>query len=231
MFEKLREACESMRPGPRAQIDALLRFHNLYTRYVARVLSFCLGMRAAVVYRLRGEDLREGQDTVVLHDKLGGDPLMAQPVVLSPSLLELVRQYLAHCQALIQRLGNELDRRSIQLREKLKAALSERGLLFFLADRPRTVRPAGARNIWASAPGSWLPGNCGRHFWQNALRDAGLNSADIDRFMRHRVLGLENNSSSQLHSPLQGFARIAAAQERMLPRLGIRVVSGLRRAA
>ena len=132
---------------------------------------------------------------------------MAQPASLNAMVREQIRQYVAHCQALVERLQKLDASKGVALVTALNSALNGNGFLFVFRSVRGAIRPAGARTVWGALPRQLhVPSNVGRHYWQNALREQGLGARDIDRFMRHRVVGLENNTSSQSASPPDHFA-------------------------
>lgn len=172
-----------------------------------------------------------GQQLLTVHDKQGGDPLMAQPVWLNHYVQQQIAEYSAHCLALLKRLDRLNNPQAASLTNALSNALSGEGLMFFIRSKRGAIKPAGAFNTWGLLPVEFrVPANVGRHFWQNTLRAKGLGSRDIDRFMRHRVVGLENNTSSQTSSAQQSFDRIEKVQLAVMRELNIQVISGLRRA-
>ena len=217
-------------PGRRANFDALMTHHMHYTRYCVALISFSLGLREVYAYRLQSHELLARQAQITIHDKQGGDRLMAQPVRLNALVREQITHYAAHCQALFERLGKLNTAEAASFAVAIGLALRGQGALFLVRQIRGGVRPAGAANIWGKLPTDFrVPANVGRHFWQNVLRAQGLGSRDIDRFMRHRVVGLESNTSSQTASPWQSFERIDHVQCQVLHALGVSVVSGLRK--
>lgn len=231
IFSHLSMRCGDSKPSRRATISQLLDHHTQYTRYSVALISFCLGLRESKVYKLRAAELIQGQTLLTLHDKQGGDRLMAQPAGLCSIVQDQVRQYKSHCQALIKRLSQFDDPQANALNSLLKSALKGDGLLFWIPRESNGNLPAGAGSIWGQLPLHLrVPANVGRHFWQNALRIKGLSSRDIDRYMRHRVVGLENNTNSQVASPRASFNRITSAQTEKLKTLGIDALFGLRKA-
>ena len=230
VFNQLAQQCHSTWPGRRANVNTLLRHHEHYTRYTVALLSFCLGLREVHVYRLLAQEILNGQRLITLHDKQGGDRLMAQPVALNSLLREQIRQYVGHCHALLKRLHVLASPEGKSLANTLQSAIDGSGPLFLVRSSRGAIRPAGAYNTWRALPADIrVPANVGRHFWQNELRGHGLSSRDIDRFMRHRVVGLESNTNSQRSSPSQSFDRIDRVQVEVLHHLNIGVVSGIRK--
>lgn len=230
MFGQLARLSLESWPGRRANFDTLLDHHACYTRYSVALISFCLGLREVHAYRLLAHELMDGQVQITIHDKQGGDRLMAQPVHLNSLVREQVRQYIGHCQALSRRLHRLNAPQGLRFVEALDKALRGDGALFLVRSPRGGVRPAGSHNTWGGFPEAFrVPANVGRHFWQNVLREQGLGSRDIDRFMRHRVVSLESNTTSQMASPRQSFARLEQVQLQVLNTLGIGVVSGLRK--
>jgi len=230
LFSALGDAVTSSRPGRHTHADRLLNHHTHFTRFCVALISFCAGLREVQCYRLLAQELLHGQDQVVVHDKQGGDTLMAQPALLNVLAREQIRLYAAHARALVERLLRLNSRLGLVLVQRLRIALAGEGPLFLTASSSGVVHAAGAHFTWREAPESIrVPPNVGRHFWQNILRERGLGSRDIDGFMRHRVVGLERNTNSQVSVPRHTFDRIEAIQMTVLRELGIQALSGLRK--
>ena len=171
LFGRLADTCRKCAPSRKARLAQLVEHHQHYTVYVVALLSFCLGLRPVHVYRLLAGDLIHGQRHLMMHDKLGGERRMAQPVYLNELLQEQIRQYLGHCRALLLRL-TKIDSKQAQLiAAGLSQLLEGKGPLLFHIQRRGNLRPAGAWNVWNRFPEDMrVPANAGRHFWQNVLR-------------------------------------------------------------
>ena len=231
VFGHMAQACTASWPGRHTTMARLMNHHELYARYCVALLSFCMGLRSAKAYRLYARDLAAGQSLVTIHDKMSGDAMMAQPVVLNDLVLAQILQYLAHTRALVDRLNRIDSNDGNRFAKALDEATRANGYLFQIQTARGNIRPLGVHMTWGVLPPELrITGNSGRHFWQNTLRREGLGSRDVDRFMRHRVVGLESNTTSQLASPQRSFERINQAQLRVLKKLGIQALSGLRRA-
>ena len=230
LFSALAEAVTASLPGRNAHALRLLEHHIHFTRYSAALISFCAGLREVQCYRLLAEELLYGQDQIVVHDKQGGDVLMAQPALLNAQVREQICLYAAHARALVQRLQRLNDRHGLLLAQRLRIAVEGTGPLFLTLSPSVAVHAAGAHFTWREMPESIrVPPNVGRHFWQNVLRERGLSSRDIDSFMRHRVVGLERNTNSQVCVPHQALGRIEATQLVVMREVGIQALAGLRR--
>jgi hypothetical protein len=230
LFAQLARLSKESWPARRANFETLLVHHAHYARYCVALVSFNLGLREVDAYRLNAHELLTRQNQITMHDKQGGDRLMAQPVLLNRLVREQIRQYVGHCEALIERLDKLNTGEAASFVAAIRLGLRGQSALFLVRQARGGVRPAGAANTWGKLPSEFrVPGNSGRHFWQNVLRTQGLGSRDIDRFMRHRVVGLESNTSSQTASPRQSFERIDHVQCQVLHALGVSVVSGLRK--
>ena len=156
---------------------------------------------------------------------------MEQSAALNKVAFEQIAQYIAHCNALIRRLAGLETPSAKSLSAALQRATAGEGFLFITQNHNGAIRPAGARFVWDALPPELrVPANGGRHYWQNKFRLEGLLSRDIDRWMRHRVVGLENNTTSQVSSSFLAFQRINRVQISVLKRLGIAAISGIRRA-
>ncbi len=230
LFHSLAEAVTASQPGRNAQPPRLLEHHAHFTRYCTSLISFCAGLREVQCYRLLANELLHGQDQIVVHDKQGGDALMAQPALINRICKEQIRLYAAHASALAQRLQRRADDDGLELANGLRSALQGKGHLFLTTSSSGSVHAAGAQFTWRDVPeSSRVPPNVGRHFWQNVLRERGLSSRDIDCFMRHRVVGLERNTNSQVSIPRRSLDHIEEVQLAVLHELGIRALPGLRR--
>jgi hypothetical protein len=231
LFKYLANRVTATKPGRHCGFELLAAHHEDYTRYTVALLSFCLGLRTARVYRLLSKDLICGQTSITVHDKQGGEKLMEQSAILNGVALEQVAQYLAHCAALIRRLDAIDNPSAKSLSAALQRSVTGEGFLFVTQTQNGAIRPVGTRFVWDELPLEMrVPGNIGRHYWQNKFRLEGLLSRDIDRWMRHRVVGLENNTNSQVSSSFLAFQRIDRIQISVLKRLGIAAISGIRRA-
>jgi hypothetical protein len=230
LFFCLAQRCKMSWPGRNARLETLLVHHNFYTQYCAALVSFCAGLREVKLYRLLSNDLIQGQQLVTLHDKQGGDPLMAQAVLFNTEVVEQISLYFQHSYCLLKRLRNKDSSVSKTICASLERTLDGGGLLFNYFKLNGSARPAGSHNTWANLSEEvQVPGNVGRHYWQNVLRDHGLSSRDIDRFMRHRVVGLENNTNSQVAAPFDSYRRIEKTQLKVLHELAIHPLRGLGR--
>lgn len=230
LFYKLAEAVTASQPGRNTQTPRLLEHHAHFTRYCVALLSFCAGLREVRCYRLLANELLHGQDQIVVHDKQGGDALMAQPALVNAVAREQIRLYSIHATALSQRLQRRDDGNGLALAQELRRALQGEGHLFLTASSSGLVHSVGAHFTWREVHESiQVPPNVGRHFWQNVMRERGLFSRDIDCFMRHRVVGLERNTNSQVSTPRRSLDRIEEVQLAVLCELGIHALPGLSR--
>ncbi len=230
LFCKLTEAVTASQPARNAQTPRLLEHHAHFTRYCVALLSFCAGLREVRCYRLLANELLHGQDQIVVHDKQGGDALMAQPALVNAVAREQIRLYSIHATALSQRLQRRDDGNGLALAQELRRALQGEGHLFLTASSSGLVHSVGAHFTWREVHEAiQVPPNVGRHFWQNVLRERGLFSRDIDCFMRHRVVGLERNTNSQVSTPRRSLDRIEEVQLAVLCELGIHALPGLSR--
>jgi len=231
IFSYLASACQELKPGRRANLERLLEHHEALARYTGALLAFSLGAREASEYGFMANELCLGQSQVVLRDKGKNDRVRFLPVPLNGIVREQIRQWTAHCAALARRLHDECEEHAIKLRMRLEAIASSAPVHLLVGLRDAEPASLGSADIWGSLPDHLhVPANVGRHFWQNALRAHGHNSRDIDRWMRHTVLMLDPNDSDQDSIASAAFSRIAATQEKVLSGLGIRAISGLRRA-
>lgn len=229
-FTAQAERCRENWPGRRGSLNALLSHHVHFSRYTAGLLAFCVGARETTVYDIKANQLGFDQRALVLHDKARNDPSRAMMVPLNTICMEQIRQWFAHCEALAARLRNFSDSEAVRMRLALEQVCARAAVHAIPMPRPNRA-PSGIGSSDVFGPAFKMPGNVGRHFWQNALRRHGLSSFDVDRFMRHQVVGLETMCTSATEPPGHGLDRIRKAQDSVLTEIGIEPISGLRRAA
>lgn len=230
LFGYLAESTQEAWPGRRAKTSTLLAHHAHFTRYTVALVSFCAGLRPLHTYRLPAQELMTGEHNLLTHDKQGHDQMMAQPALLNTVVCEQIRQYIGHCKTLHGRLTTLADPEGLIFADALQLALQGQGSLFLLQSAHSAPKAVGSPEIWGSLPVEWrVPGNVGRHFWQNTLRAHGVSSAGINRFMRHRVLGLENDTSSQVAAPQASLDRLNKVQIEVLRSLCVEAIPGMRK--
>lgn len=229
LFGHFELACHESWPGRSCGLERLLQHHHGYCVYTAAIISFCLALREAKNYALRANELCHGQVQVVVSDKTGEDYRRPLPVPVNAVVREQIQQWRAHCRAMAVRLSNHDESCATKLALALSQIANRAPIRLLVSTRGAELVYLGSADVWGAMPASLrVPGNVGRHFWQNALRTQGHCTRDIDRFMRHSVIGLEYNTTDQQSIGMEAFERIADTQERVLTELGVRAISGLR---
>lgn len=223
------EQLESDRPGRRYTLASLLRHHNIFAHCAASLLSFGLALRERQSLPLLASVPCVGT-TVAINDKAVGWLREARPVPIAPTIANQIEHWLVHCRELDRRLEKLELAPSCHCRARLSAILSGQAVpLFFTVGGRRKAKAMASHDLaqwWPSELG--LAPNFARHFWQNALRDAGLSSPAIDAFVRHSLRGDDPSASTSLRVTADWASEIAQAVERVLGDLEIFAFTGLK---
>lgn len=217
------------RPSPRAAYEALLKFHNSYTKLTGWRLSIVLALRASarlsLPASLNTEDL-----WIAMHDKSTTNDRGHQPIPLSDFARETIRLYQSHCHAMADRL----DR--LGLDERMQAnwcrAVGEKKnlrLLCLLDQRGRTSPLSSKEFTRSLTPDYELPPDPGRKILENLLRERGLPSTPTDQMLRHTKVGQVHLSSFNPTPLSTSIARLSAAIQLIATELFETPAPGLRR--
>lgn len=221
----------SMQPARRDRnIAKLLEYHNRYTRLIAFELALLLALREDKQYEIWA-DIDEAVDYwVEVRDKSVPGPAGALPVPLCERAKAAIRAYRVHCKAVADRLVSSGHAESA-LHLRLRAIeLHERVPLLCMAAGPDSIRPAGSSDAIGvlQAPLMLAP-DAGRKWLENALRQAGLRTGDIDGMLRHEVVGQSRSSSTSDFIVLEWALRLAAAVDAASAAILTGATSGLAR--
>ena len=217
------------RPGKRYQMESLIEFHNKYALYCASMTTFLLALRQRKQLCISGRELVSDSRTIGIFDKRVGEFPSKRPVPVSDCLRKVFDYWSGHCRVLDARLAklglDELCSIRQHLREIIEC--NEASAFFIVNEKQKTV-PVGSYDLaswWAETYG--LETNFGRHFWQTALRHAGIASSEIDAFVRHSVSGCDPSSLTSSFVMADWIARIVKAIDSTIESIGITPVSGL----
>lgn len=224
------DATAALRPGRRYRLESLETHHNCYALLCASRVAFCLSARHAAAFRLLASGFAPDALFTLLPDKRVGLLAGRSPAFLPRMVQEQVNLWFTHCQALDSRLERQGVAGNGEVRRHLRSILERHQVPLFFQYRKGRVHWVGSQDI-----SSWLPAelgakeDAGRHFWQNALRRAGLQSTDIDQAVRHQTQGIEAYSSVSCGSVMATAMRVTAAQDQIISGLGMQAVAGLAR--
>lgn len=225
----LRSTVETLAPGRRYTYDSLCRHHNAFAMACASMATFFLALRERSPVHLLASDCIGERFSIAVDDKHCGLIAARHKIPLHLILYEQLSLWLAHCRCLDARLARLGIAEASPLRQRLRKILDgEKVPMFFTINRRK-----GAHSITADDLAKWWPRELGlevnfaRHFWQTALRSAGVASSDIDIFMRHHQRGSDARSSSSCKVAAIVRQELLNAIDCIAHRLGIRVIPGL----
>ena len=226
-----REKVASAYPGKNGGLDRILDHHNAYATYVAGVVAFCGGMRAAKRYDLTADRLHSEACYFPLNDKAADR--WARPVVVNAHLRRHLDDWIAHLDALIPRLHRLTQGSNYSSIVKRVAQIKcGEGVSLFFTIRQGRIHDLGSVDVWDSLPPHLrVPANAGRHFWPKQLAEAGLSSFCLDVFLRHVAQALDTQAMIHGSSLEQHLRSIEAAQDDVLGTLLPQRATGLRSAA
>jgi hypothetical protein len=231
VFEWLVKAIESHQPGRHCRLSKLIKFHNLYSKYVAAFLAFVAGLREShpiplLASMLRSTQVRSYTDKHVSQKALPW-------LILCPEARELLRLWFAHCKALGARLttaahaGNAPDWLSEATSHLERLQRLESVHLLFRITRTG-VAPVRSRDWVRLLPRTLsVKADFGRHFWFDALLPAGASVSDAHSFIRHLAQEHELFLSTSSKGVDGWERRVSAAIQHTLERLGVRAAQGL----
>lgn len=196
---------ETLRPKGKAAAKSLVEYHNAYVTALAFRFIFLLALRESRQLDLWA-DLDEHQDvTVDIDDKHNSGLEGALPVVLSTHLKTLLRYYRLHCLALYKRLskvgGCELA--CDWLEDVCNFEHVPLFCLFSATKRCKAIATSDVIHEFID-----LAPDFGRKFQENWFRTKKAVTRDLDRQMRHEVLGQESYASTSAHSEFNWVHRI-----------------------
>lgn len=216
---------ENLRPVGKATAKTLIEYHNTYVTSMAFRFMFLLGLREAKKLMIWA-DIDELHDlTLDIADKKTNSLEGALPVVLSTQLKTLIQYYRLHCRSLCNRLkkvdGHEL------ICDWLEDVLnSEHVPLLCMLTPYRRRTLVGTSDVICEFPD--LAPDFGRKFLENWLRTHTVMTRDIDRQMRHEVLGQESYTCTSAHSELNWIRRMRPVLDTLASELFVSPLAGLR---
>ncbi|GAA5172319.1 hypothetical protein GCM10025770_38270 [Viridibacterium curvum] len=226
-FRWLEESLDAANPGRNYSLSGLLEHHRVYVRCAASIASFLLAARATKRLRLSAADVLD--ETIAYQDKRVGEFPGNSAITVCETLQQQLHLVQCHCAALLRRLLRLGVQRTTLLCKCLAAASIGKDVPL-IVDINRLHRP---QDISTNELHSWWPAdfalepNWPRHFWQSALREHGLPSSLIDRWVRHTLAGCDPYANTSNTTVVAANARINAAVEVTLRELGIHALAGL----
>lgn len=225
----LHSTVEALAPGRRYTYASLQRHHNAFAMVCASMAMFFLALRDRNPVHLLASDFVSERLSIAVDDKRCGLVAARHRVPLHPKLAEQLSLWLAHCRCLVQRLSRLGMAEASPLCQRLGQVLAGGKVpMFFTINRRKGVHPISADDLAKWWPQNLrLEANFARHFWQTALRSAGVASSDIDAFVRHHQRGSDPRTSVSSKVAATVRESILDAMDSVVTRLRIQVVRGL----
>jgi hypothetical protein len=204
-------ACSNLnliRPGPRSALDSVICFHNAYTKAFCFRSLIRLTLREFDQFDLSANTLASDR-TVDIFEKSAHGRTGGLPAVLTQTHHLEIKCYKHHLASLFKRLQHKATNAACIT--WLKAAATGGDVpLAQLIDN--AGKPIPVRSLDVLGPDGGVPHrfalDVGRKWAENALRERGVATCDIDRVMRHEVLGQENNAALAIQSELDWVIRM-----------------------
>ncbi len=196
--------------------QSLADFHNSYVIYTLFFLAFATGYRSVKFPVSRETDIDWETGFLVIADKIGDDMSHSRLVPLAPTVINHLRQYQRHREALIRRLWG------------LYKQQAPSHFLFFLNRRNNSIAPVTPTTIRAHAQWAFdLPLNSNRHFLRSELRSRGVPGELVDVFMGHWSNGQEPHGHFSSFSYRDYRRQVVPVMENILAEMGWEPVEGI----
>ena len=220
------ELLEALRPPGKCSAESLFIFHNCYVTALGFRICCLLGLREANPLALLASLDERVDATVDIDDKSTPDRPGALPVILIEHLKTLLKLYRLHCLAIRQRLKNKPEFSDVA--QWLGDVVQHRTgyLLCQMCDASQSLLPLSTSMV---LPDNEIAVDFGRKIMENYLRTEGAMSRDIDRTLRHEVLGQESYSSVTDDSEVAWIQRVSPKLDALALRLFPNPLFGLRR--
>jgi hypothetical protein len=188
--EALVREAEKLRPGRNSSRTQQILFHNAYCRVIAFREMVLLALRETSAIPLPQVD---GEHVTYLNEKSSAGRTGGMAAIVPTLLVEQLRLHQVHCITFHRRLASS---NSTPFETSLKNAIGNKAHLQLrtcsereCAQPIRTADVLGVEHLPVK-----LSTDFGRKFMENRLRERGVRTQDIDRVMRHEVVGQETSA-------------------------------------
>jgi hypothetical protein len=203
------QAILSMAPAKHCGLAQVLEHHNRFMAMTAFRLAIIFPMREVQEYSLYA-DIDERVDLwLPLDDKsvpgLGG----ALPVPLTTFVVKTIGAVRMHCRALHARLLHQSGQHSPLGRWCDKVVHRQNVPLLMKAASPQRLMEVGTLDWLRPMPDELACApDAGRKLMENALRQRGLRTGDIDAVLRHSIEGQSKTSSASDFNLIDWLTRV-----------------------
>lgn len=221
--QALTDFAEGMRPGNKAGLEALLAFHSNYSTLLGFQLLVLLGLRETGHIPLPGRD-----DVNVLYvaEKSSAGRSGGMAALMPTHLVQSMTLYRAHCKALLMRLHRA---KPTPFSEWLnRAAHGDSDLNLCTCSARGLARPvATSQVLTAVGVHTRFSPDLGRKYLENELRQRHVRTEDIDRVLRHDVLGQSVTTGTSDGSEIAWIRRLRPVMDQIAKDLDFKLIRGL----
>jgi hypothetical protein len=223
------EKLEKARKMGKCKLNELLDFHNQFVICVGYRLVCILALRQANPIDISADINIKEDVTIDIDDKSTIGRPGALPIPLTDCAKNLIKLYLAHCKALLERLKKQKGTKKAQKWLSNVVNGSDDYLLCLIDSGDLRVNPLKTSDVIEAHDD--LMKDFGRKIMENELRTHKQLTRDIDRYLRHEVLGQESYTSISDDTERSWVLRMLPAVEKVFSELFKKPVYGLRSSA
>lgn len=215
-------------PGRHTSVPPLIDFHNCYMRLVGARLSVLLALRETKEFSVLASFDEDTDAWIPIHDKEVPNDIGFMPVPVCKFLVQTIKAYRRHCNAMHMRLKTLELGESDLTRWCLQVVRKSAVPLLCMADVNGSIQQLGTMDFmeegdWAST----LPPDFGRKTMENMLRKHGIRASDIDSILRHSLKGQGHTGATSDFSPVCFLSRYEAAMSSITTELYGDAIYGL----
>lgn len=223
------EKLEKVRKMGKSKLKEMLDFHNQYVICVGYRLVCILALRQANPIDISTDINIKEEISIDIDDKSTIGRPGALPIPLADCVKNIISLYVAHCKALLERLKKQKGTRKAQKWLNNVVDGSDDYLLCLIDSGDLSVNPLKTSDIIEANDD--LVKDFGRKIMENELRALNHFTRDIDRYLRHEVLGQESYTSISDDSERSWVKRMSPSVEIIFRGLFKKPVYGLRSTA
>lgn len=193
-FELVSSLVSQCRPARRRTLSDLVEFHNCFAASFYLRVMLRLSLRSSSESLLTA-DIRPGDLSVDLDEKSSQGRFGGMAAPLTKSFHEDLLAYRTHIRAFINLTSVATDLPGVKHWGEAALNLESVPLVCIINSDGSIQNLSSLTTLRTLSLDSILAADFGRKWNENAARLAGFSSRDIDRLLRHEVLGQETTSS------------------------------------
>lgn len=227
VFEEAARQVETTRCGKRYTAQSLVRFHNVYARYVGLFLQLTAGGRDRKEIQFSAAQWTPDSEFCLQEDKVISGTRGRTPIPIPASTALQLRYWHVHLQALERRLTKILDKEPRETASRIRSIVCHQDVhLLFKLDDAGQPTPVIAEDLFQGTAED-LNRDFGRHFLTDQLLDHGLKLDDAQAWLRHHALGMSSHAITSSRTPFETLTRLSQGIDDVLLKLSITARHGL----